>query len=287
MLDILIEAGMAHSMADIMNLPASRKDDTLVAREVRNRVWWTIYTADRWYSSGLGLRRQLFDHETEIDLPMCETTFDNLSVSATALEEPWKPGLWAHMIGLHQLFGPIQDLNRRCAQCTIDDMEKERLVASLAERLTNWEDMVPAKDRWSSENLQQHVRKGTGGSFVSLHLAYHHYATLLFFQYLANSSSAPASHPYAIRCKQHAASYSSLLTISHEQPGCEAIFPTVGHMAVVSSSVLLHVLLFGQQVELPAARDGLNANFASLIGFKRYWPKLIPSIVGHIIFLLL
>lgn len=268
-------------MAEIMRLPAPDQDDTVIEREIKSRIWWTLYTADRWYSSGLGLRRQIQDAQNATDLPMDESLFHSLKRDDVVLPVPWKPGLWAHMVGLHQLFGPIQDLNSRSAQGSIDDAERHRVASDLARTLASWEDMVPAEDKFTDSNFQRHRLKGTGGPFISLHMAFHHYSTLLFYQFLGDRRFTPATQTYAIRCKQHAASYSSLLKLSREEPGCETIFPTVTHMAVVSSSVLLYVLLSGDQQEVPAARSGLSANFAALIEFRKYWPDIISTMVSQ------
>lgn len=268
-------------MAEIMRLPARNQRDTLTEREVKNRIWWTLYTADRWYSSGLGLRRQIQDAQNAVDLPMDENVFHSLDRNAMTLHVPWKPGLWAQMVGLHQLFGPIQDLNRRSALGDIDNAERDRVASNLAWTLTSWEDMTPAEDKMTDGNFQRHKMQGTGGPFISLHMAVHHYSTLLYYQFLGDRRPTSASQAYATRCKEHAASYSTLLKLSRDEPGCEAIFPTVTHMAVVSSSVLLYVLLSGDQQEVPAARSGLNANFAALLEFKKYWPDLIQRMVSQ------
>jgi hypothetical protein len=258
-----------------MRLPSFDSGDTEVTRELKRRVWLTLFMADRWYSSGLGLSRQINDTERFSDLPMDEGIFHALPVDQLALDAPWKPGLWAHMITLVDLFGPIQDLNRRIVQEDLEDAEINRCAYDLSQRLDGWEDKLPADTKLNQENLEDHKNRNTGGPFVALHLGFHHYSTLLYFQYLETKGiSTDMTRNFAERCKHHASSYSALLKFSREHRGFKAVYPTVGHMAIVSSSVLLHTLLFGDEDQIPSARNSLNANFEALIELAQYWSAM-------------
>lgn len=210
--------------------------------------------ADRWCSSGLGIPRQIHDLDQITNLPMDESGFYSLPVNKIVRDTPWTPGLWAYMITLVNLFGPIQDLNRRVVQEDLDDDEINRCACDLSQRLDAWQENLPADTSLNPDNLEGHKKKGTGGPFVALHLGFHHYSTLLYFQYSkTNNLSDATARVFAERCELHASSYSALLEFSRENKGFQAVYPTVGHMAIVSSSVLLHTLLFGDQDQLPSA----------------------------------
>ncbi|KAG9252713.1 uncharacterized protein F5Z01DRAFT_625168 [Emericellopsis atlantica] len=274
---------IALGMAEIMDLSAPDTESPIAEREMKRRVWWTLFAADRWFSSGLRLSRQLEDFQKSIELPMDEDIFHALDPTDMALSVPWKPGLWAHMVGLHQLFGPVLDLNRRCAQGNMPSHEREATVMDIAGRLAAWEDMVPSGDKMTDENFHLHRQRGTGGPFVSLHLAYNYYSLLLYFQYLAHQQpQAPTVQTYVQRCKQCAGAYSYLVKMSRDHAGCEAVFPTASHMTVVSSSVLLHTLLFGDEWEVASARGALNSNFEVLVDFQQYWPELIAQMIHRL-----
>lgn len=45
-------------------------------------------------------------------------------------------------------------------------------------------------------------------------------------------------------------------------------------MTVVSSSVLLHTLLLGDDEELPMARQRLESNFEFLVRLRDIWPSV-------------
>lgn len=239
--------------------------------------------ADYWCSSGLGLPRQL-GHSNRVDLPMSEDVFQKMGEahSESPVATSYKSGLWAHMITLVKLFGPVMDLNRRCASPSFSADERDRTVAVLAFQLQQWEEFLPCDVQYSAENLLEYKTRGLGGSFVALHLGFHHYATLLYFQFL----SSPNDLVYAQRCKHHARAYSALLELARDTGSCEAVYPTVGHMATVSSAALLYILLFGNEYELADARTGLNTNFEALIELRTYWPRLTLwvrfSLLSHV-----
>ncbi|KAF5672747.1 hypothetical protein FDENT_10549 [Fusarium denticulatum] len=248
--------------------------ETLIDREIRIRAWWTLYMADRWSSSSLGLAPQIRDTDITVDLPMHEPIFESLSPDETKLKVPWQPGLWAHKIHLVRLFGPIKDLNHRSVHGNISNDEIESTVASLSTVLEDWERTIPPSARMSTENLDRHIEQGHGGAFIALHLGYHHYATLLYFRFLEPAaSSSPLAVMYQAKCKFHASSYSDLLKLARQKENCEVIYPTVGHMAVVSSSVLLHTLLFSMAEDINPVRDALKSNFEAILELRRYWPN--------------
>jgi hypothetical protein len=215
------------------------------------------------------------DFERETELPMDEQLFHSLTRDQQIVSTPWKPGLWAHMITVVELFGPIQDLNRKLVQGGYNEDEIEQQVHHLSKQLDLWLKRLPEDTTLNEANFLHHLRRGTGGPFVALHLGFHHYSTLLFFQYLDTRRPGTATtNAYSNRCKRHASSVSLLLKRARQQEGSEAVWPTVGHCLIVSSSVLLHTLLFGDEQELSEARSSLNANFEALIELTRYWPCL-------------
>ncbi|KAH6874036.1 fungal-specific transcription factor domain-containing protein [Thelonectria olida] len=272
---------IAISLLQIMDAGPVASGASLIDVEIKRRTWWTLFMADRWSSSSLGLPRQIPDTELAVDLPMDEVMFEALSMEETRLNVPWQPGIWAHMISLVQLFGPIQDLNRRSVYGNIPAHELEASVACLSSQLDNWERMLPTNVKMNEENFKRQIQRGTGGAFIALHLGYHHYATLLYFRFLEPpplSSSPLLATTYRSKCNFHALSYSTLVKRARQEKGCEIVYPTVGHMAVVSSSVLLHTLLFGKEDDLQVARDALKANFAAILDLRRYWPNTAPMV---------
>ncbi|KAF2164412.1 hypothetical protein M409DRAFT_67944 [Zasmidium cellare ATCC 36951] len=266
--------GIANRMAHILKLHEPNATDDVVTRETKTRVWWTLFMADYWCSAGLGLPRQLYNISRAIELPIDEAAFQAARPHDTAIEA--SSGLWAYMLTLVEIFPLVQDLNRRLVDDdSLDDASADESALKISHRLDDWLASLPRRMRLNDRNFDEHATKGLGGAYVGLHLGYHHYATLLYFQYLdLQRPSTAVSKDFAERCKRHASSYSDLLRKSRETPGCEAVYATVGHMTVVSSSVLLHMLLFGKEDELEVTRALLNTNFIALIEMRNFWPSL-------------
>ncbi|KAJ6024677.1 hypothetical protein N7540_005474 [Penicillium herquei] len=263
-------------MIQFMNIAAGDPADNAITQEVKIRVWWTLFMADNWCCSSLGLPRQMKDYPRPARLPLDEGAFCALTPHqpASVLESCGDPGLWAHMVTLVEFFAPIQKLNRRIVQDKdLQQSQIEQDTSRLAQQLEDWQDRLPANACMSEINLLSHAGRGTGGPFLALHLGFHHYATLLYYQYLDTQfTPTTQSFLFAARCKYHARSYSSLLARGRQQTRCEAVYPTVGQMTIVSSSVLLHTLLFGTQDELLQSRHCLQTNFEALLDLAQYWP---------------
>ena len=278
-------AGMANRMAQVLGLNQAHPADGAILREIKARVWWTLVMADYWCSAGLGIPRQLSTKDTTAPLPIDESAFHQWQPDqAIAIRVDQFPlGLWAHMINLVKIFGPIHDLNRRLAEeHGLEDWEADDNVRELADQLDLWVQELPPNVQLTDNNLYEHETKGLGGPFVALHLGYHHYSTLLYFRYLdIRAQDRVVGEPYARRCRQHALSFSRLLQLARERKHCEAVYPTVGHMAIVSSSVLIHSLLFGQEDELSNSKTFLMSNFAALVELKKFWPCLERTVRSH------
>lgn len=264
-------------MMQLIEPRTGQENDNEVSHELRIRIWWALFAADNWCSSSLGFPRQMKDWPRPARLPMEERLFADMDPDEPLMgsNEPCKsPGLWAHMATLLEVFSPIQELNWRAANSEglhPDQIEED--TYQLAQLLDNWEMSLPPDVQLTESSLIEHSKQGTGGIFMGLHLGFHHYATLLFYQYLdKRSTMTMRAQQFATRCKHHALSYSTWLARGRRQSGCEAVYPTIAHMAIVSSSVLLHTLLFGEEDELAQSRQCLEANFQALLELEEYWP---------------
>ncbi|KAH7240657.1 hypothetical protein NW759_013052 [Fusarium solani] len=264
-------------MAELLGFDTPNPEDSPILRETKRRVWWTLYMADRWCSAGCNLRRAMGDFDQALGLPIDEYVFHRLDgdPADSDLVRQASPGLWAYNIMLAEQFGPIHDLNKQLVQDELTDDFVEQRVAVLAENLRLWQAGLPDDKRMSDENVHCHARKGLGGPFMALHTGFHHYSTLLFFQFLdIDRPKTNKSKEYAELCKQHAASQSRLIKLSREIPDCEIIYGGVGYGAVISSAVLLHMLMFGDGHDAAEIRAMLQSNFEAITELERYWPSL-------------
>ncbi|KAK4934408.1 hypothetical protein LTR10_024319 [Elasticomyces elasticus] len=272
-------------MAEIMGLNSPVSEGSALDREIRGRVWWSLYLSDMWCMCGQGLHSQLNDVQVKIELPINDETFMSLHSDQVAITGPLEIGIWAQIMTLVPLFGPIHNINLRIATGGPHTIELDQQVEQLAQKLEDWKNDLPPDAQMSQENLHQQQKRGLGGLLISIHLAYHHYSTLLYFRYLeARRPVSSTDRTCMIRCKAHASSFSSLLSLSRQLKGCDVVHPTVGHMATVSSAVLVHTLLFGDLDELESVRQELNANFEALTELAHYWPATSTMIESLVVF---
>ncbi len=268
-------SGIATALAEIMSLNSPFPEGSVIDREIRRRVWWSLYMTDMWCISGQGLHSQLKGVKAKIELPINDRTFMSLHSEQLAIVDPLDHGIWAQMITLVPLFGPIHNINRLAANGETHTINLDQQVEQLAGNLEDWKQKLPIDAQMNHENLRRQQKRGLGGLLISIHLAYHHYATLLYFRYLEVQLPRSASdRTYITRCRANASSFSSLLYQSRHLKGCDVVYPNLGHMATVSSSVLVHTLLFGDLDQLETASRELNTNFEALMELSQYWPAI-------------
>ncbi|KAL4786288.1 hypothetical protein BJX76DRAFT_130362 [Aspergillus varians] len=269
--------GISFRMAQILRLPQPSPEDDRVMRETKIRTYWSLYMIDQWSSAGLDMPRQIPD-TGQHPLPMLELEYWRLrpgdrQIETTTQDHP--PGLWGYMVILARIFGKIHELHRRLASGDFTDAETEEQTRALSLELERFAQNLPSNVEHTKDNLERHSMLGLGATFVALHLGYHHYSTLLYFHYLDSTITQVSNQAlFAARCKYHAAAFSDLLSFSSRVPGCEVVYFIVSHMTVISSSVLLHTLLFGELSELPGTRRRLYSNFQILLKLKQYWPDV-------------
>lgn len=270
-------------MAHIMKLDsvANHETSAVIVSETAGLVCWTLFLSSHRCFSGLGLPCRSDEFRPTCELPMDELAFASLVPDQASLESPRKPGLWARMVTLVRLSGPVMELNRNIAE--LASVSPEELAASMRrieQQLQNWLDSLPADTQMTVPNLYRHQQDGLGGLFVALHLTFHYYSTLLYFSFLEErqgdapppSSAGNGNCQYIDRCKQNASSFGGILHLSRQLDGCLVSYPGFSHMIAVSSAVLLHTLLLGDEGEIRDARRNLNANFEALVDLQQAWP---------------
>lgn len=264
-------------MAQMLKIDCLAESDDGVTREIKRRVWWSCFIIDTWSSGGSSISRQFKIPERRPQVPMDELVFYKMKAGdADIAASDWKPGIWGYMVTMIDIYTQIQDLLQYLAYTTDwDDELVEKEVQRLDIELDTLERNLPTDMHWSLEHLALHIRNGLGRVFAAFHIGFHHYYTLLFYQYLdPHRSPTQRSSAYAVRCKKHSTVVCDILRASRENTEAEVLYNIVGHVTVVSSSVLLHTYLFGEAEELPDAKRRLESNLESLVQLRRYWPSV-------------
>ncbi|KAL2795232.1 hypothetical protein BJX66DRAFT_337233 [Aspergillus keveii] len=269
---------VAVRLALILDLP-NRQCEDQVERQVNLRIWWSLYMIDIWSSAGLNLPRQL-DFVESYPLPTSEDIFLSLQSGTMGAEDG--PGLWSEMVILARIWARIHNLNKASVNSLIDYESLTVAVGGLAEELNDWSSNLHPSLRETPENLERYNALGLGNAFAALHLGYHYYNEVLFYQFLARNPdpehTSPKIQTYRSQCDAHALAFCTLLytcrstsTLKHQ---CQYVM--VGHMLVVTSTVYIHMLLFSEDDEAKTrlARRRLAQNFEILTELQTFWVTL-------------
>lgn len=260
-------------MAFALGLHQNNRSDNLIDQETKSRVWWALFMADKWCPPGLGLPREIMRSDSGVHLPIDEVHFQNFRSTDDVVHVHRSRGIWAYKITLVDILTSIQDINLALVQGSIARTVVDQQVDEIASRLLAWHCQLPSHMVMDDRNLAMHRQNGQGGTFVALHLGYHHYSTLLYFQYLEpDREPNDQAKAYASKCAYHGLEFSRLLHTARQLTDCHVVYLTVAHMTIVSSSVLLHTLLLGDENEIETARIQLTHNFEALEDLTRYWP---------------
>ncbi|KAF7546536.1 hypothetical protein G7Z17_g8373 [Cylindrodendrum hubeiense] len=278
---------IAIRMSQILNLGGCNEVDDGVMCETKRRIFWTCFIIDTWASGGSDLSRQFGWQAKQPRVPMDESVFSSMKPGDSDIaESEWRPGLWGHMVRLVGIYSQIQQLHTQLAETAEwDEALMDESVRRLEAELDAFAQNLGPGLKFSMENLAVFVSRGLGSVFMAFHLGYHHYYTLLFYQYLdQRRPSTRNGKKHADRCKAHATIICNILKASREVPGAEALYNIVGHVTIVSSSVLLHTYLFGEPHELEDSRNGLESNLESLVQLRSYWPSVELMINRLVVF---
>jgi hypothetical protein len=247
---------------------------------------------DIWSSAGLQLSRQL-SYQDEAELPIDELGFLNLSLDGPSGGRRSRVvGIWGEMARLSYLWSLIQDLNKNAVEQNVPPASQIPAIEQLAQQLANWRDALPSFLQETPDNLQLMATRGLGTTFAALHLGYHYYHEVLFYQFMADShqNPTPMANKYAAECARHAQAFCDLLYLCEQTEGCKCLYAMVGHMLVVTSTVYVHMLLFntpgppgidpdnrvGNNVEVLRCR--LEHNFELLTSLQTHWTTLDVSL---------
>lgn len=274
----IMYCGIGIRMGQILKLHKQCESDSPLLRETKLRVWWSLFMADIWTSGNIDVPGLISGQATasiSYSLPSPEILFIkfNMVTPSFHVDEYHYAALWPEMIKLVRIYEHIQGLNRELVSNGYSSYDEVILkVRNLQKELDTWRESLLPCLVFNVENLQRFIQLGLGRMFVSTHLGYHHYACILYFQFLDESQPLTSIRKeYAELCVHHAQSQAKMIDLSLNEYNCLPLFNTVGHIIVVCSSVLLHKLHFGPQEEVRPTKELLESNFAALNILKKYW----------------
>lgn len=255
------------------------KDGHIALNSLTSVVYWSLSMIDIWNSAGLQLPRQL-SRSDDIPLPIEESIFLRPSRNSSYPDSA-SSSILAEMVHLAHIWAEIHDLNKAIVSGSMQPECLSRAVDGLSKQLKSWSASLQPHLKATKENLEHYASLGLGSSLAALHLGFHYYNVVLYYQFLAEDAydSAVAATTYSESCKSHATHFCNLLYICNNISGCECLYIMVGHMLVVTSTVYIHTLLFSPvEEQTRTARRRLEQNFQILTQLQCYWIKLDDSL---------
>lgn len=291
--DESIFLNVACRMAMLLDLP-NAVARTQIEKEVNLRVWWSLIATDTWSSTALRLPRAIHVREGT-RMPMDELSF--LQLTSDELAQPDQPtgfassptaesagSLFAQMIQLNQLFYKTVTFSTDIVSGSIQGDDIKKSTEAICSSFDAWLAALPAEMRYTADNLSFWASKSCGQKFVILHINYNYAGQLLFYRFLNScrefddGSAADSTHQYAQRCKAHADSLCEIIYRAMEIPETDVMYPLLGHVLVITSTVQLFTLLFSlDDAEIARAKYCLEQNFGIIMRLQKHWPSLDAS----------
>ncbi|OBT73455.1 hypothetical protein VF21_07254 [Pseudogymnoascus sp. 05NY08] len=286
-----IYLGLARLHAQAIRLWEMPVDSTIVSREIRRRTWLSVIIAENWSATDMSTQPVLSSEHDMLFPIMDEVEFLTLEPAAFSDGLNFQSSqrcMWAQMAATIDIFRQISAMISKLS-LNLRSLDSYRVeISDLSQRLDHWFQRLPPELQYSMENLVYFGNAGLGLTFLGMHMGYHHFRQLLYYPFLNSQANHDVAFPphllsgdrnYARLCKKHALAISDLIKLGFDTSGCNPAYFLTGHILVVSSSIHLHTLLFGEdQAAADVARERLVSNFEILMQLKMYWPVIDSSV---------
>ncbi|GMF78644.1 unnamed protein product [Aspergillus oryzae] len=281
-----IYVGLARLHAEALSLwgSATQSSSDAVIQEEYRRTCFSVRIATHWSASDMFMEPEDTCHSSEMVPEIDDVLFHTLTSAELLRKPPLAPtfrcDMWAQMARTLDIFTKINGLLRQLSRgvITLNDYCQEAPI--LEDRLNQWYENLPEHLTYSYDHLIFFLERHLGRTFLSMHIGYYHFRQMLFFPFLKAGvgREATTTEPKAAKCNESAATVSEILNYATSLENCELDYFIYGHIAVVSSCVHLHSLLFSDDLsELFMARQRLILNFKFLMRVKSYWPIVDSS----------
>ncbi|KAB8276801.1 hypothetical protein BDV30DRAFT_224126 [Aspergillus minisclerotigenes] len=282
-----IYVGLARLHAEALSLwgSATQSSSNAVIQEEYRRTCFSVRIATHWSASDMFMEPEDTCHSSEMVPEIDDVLFHTLTSAELLRKPPLAPtfrcDMWAQMARTLDIFTKINGLLRQLSRgvITLNDYCQEAPI--LEDRLNQWYENLPEHLTYSYDHLIFFLERHLGRTFLSMHIGYYHFRQMLFFPFLKAGvgREATTTEPKAAKCNESAATVSEILNYATSLENCELDYFIYGHIAVVSSCVHLHSLLFSDDLsELFMARQRLILNFKFLMRVKSYWPIVDSSV---------
>ncbi|GAB5592364.1 hypothetical protein Unana1_07264 [Umbelopsis nana] len=272
-----IYVGVAIRVAHLLRLQEEPDTGDAIQDEVRRRAWSILFAADRWSALGNRIPRITgFEYRTDREparKPMPDIDFLQLTSDSPRKEHTL--GIWAPNRDLHDIASSIHTHQLAVLYEPASPEASLMRIDEISMELQRWQKGLPPNFKFNSQNIYLQSSLTYGAIFLGTHLSYHYNYVVLLYQFLSYSDDQ--SRRYAEQLEYHASKISEIIRWSNKVPNCKLLYSVVAHILVISSSVHLHTLLYGDSKAAKQAKDDLDTNFEHIMTLRGLWPAVDVS----------
>lgn len=272
-----VYVGVAIRIAHLLHLQEEPNTGDAVQDEILRRAWSILFAADRWSALGNRIPRITgFEYTTDrrpARKPMPDIDFLQLTSDTPRIEHTL--GIWAPNRDLHDIASSIHTHQLAVLYNPTSPEASLGRIDEIAMDLQHWQSRLPPNFAFNTQNIYLQSSISYGAIFLGTHLSFHYNYVVLLYQFLSYADSQ--SRNYAEQLEYHASKISEIIRWSNKIPNCKLLYSVVAHILVISSSVHLHTLLYGESKAAKQAKDDLDTNFEHIMTLRRLWPAVDVS----------
>jgi hypothetical protein len=198
-----------------------------------------------------------------------------LQLTSDSNRSDYTMGIWAPNRDLHDIASLIHSHQLAVLYDPTSSEASIERIDEISADLQRWQNNLPSNFKFNPQNIYLQNSLSYGAIFLGTHLSYHYNYVVLLYQFLSYSDLN--SKRYAEQLEYHASKISEIVRWSNKLPDCKLLYSVVSHILVISSSVHLHTLLYGNGKASRMAKEDLDTNFEHIMTLRRLWPAVDVS----------
>ncbi|KAI9488490.1 hypothetical protein BDB00DRAFT_725608, partial [Zychaea mexicana] len=272
-----VYVGVAIRIAHLLHLQEEPDTGNALQDEVLRRAWSILFASDRWSALGNRIPR-ITGFEYTTDRPAAKKPMPDIDFLQLMGDEPSKEyskGIWSPNRDLHDIASNIHKHQLALLYDSASPEASFERIDQISSDLQMWQQNLPSHFKFTPQNIYLQSSLSYGAIFLGTHLSYHYNYVVLLYQFLSYSDAQ--SRSYAEQLEYHASHISEIVRWSNRVHNSRLLYSVVAHILVISSSVHLHTLMYGDDKAVSRAKEDLDTNFTAIMELRRYWPAVDVS----------
>ena len=241
-------------------------------KESRRRTLWSLFMLERFNGMFPNRAAVINPEDLYIRFPTDNESFEKQIERDEPLFEPYSltasvrggsRNVLANFVEMAHLWADCQNALYRIACRPAAASSESSRIQTLAKKIRSWFSSLPENLYFSTDNLEDSLYAGTGGSFLSLHLLYHHAMIKVNRHHSAASQlGLELQGSYGHNCVGHATGILDLMQMFeglHHTQSSLAMLPRATAMAAVEAvdALTANGTMFSLSNQISRTKDAL------------------------------